>query len=96
MKILMIISQFYPIIGGTEKQAQLLASALVEKRIDVNIVTGRWTFKTARREIINGVKVYRNFSCLGWFRKKENRLIRLFGVLTYMASLGIYLLIHMQ
>ncbi len=30
MKILMVISQFYPIIGGAEKQAQLLAQTLIE------------------------------------------------------------------
>jgi glycosyltransferase involved in cell wall biosynthesis len=94
IKILMVISQFYPMIGGTEKQAQLLASTLVEKGIDVSIVTGRWSFKTPRREIVGRVKVFRNFSSLDWFRKKENRMTRLLGGLTYVASLAIYLLAH--
>jgi glycosyltransferase involved in cell wall biosynthesis len=91
MKILMVISQFYPIIGGAEKQAQLLAKKLIEKGIDVHVVTGWWNLKTPSKEIIDGIKIYRNFSIWGMFGIKGMRPL---AALTYMVTLGIYLLIH--
>lgn len=87
----MVISQFHPIIGGAEKQAQLLAKKLIERGVDVNIVTGWWNPKTPRREKIDGIRVFRNFSCWGMFGIKG---VRILGGLSYMASLGIYLLVH--
>jgi hypothetical protein len=54
MKALMVISQFYPMIGGAEKQAQLLAKKLTEGGVIVDIVTGWWKFGTARKEKIDG------------------------------------------
>lgn len=91
MKILMVISQFYPMVGGTEKQANLLAKKLIEKGVEINIVTGWWKFGTPRKEIIDGIKVFRNFSCWGMFGIKG---IRTLGGLIYMVSLGIYLLMR--
>jgi glycosyltransferase involved in cell wall biosynthesis len=91
MKILMVISQFHPIIGGAEKQAQLLAKKLIEKGIDVNIITGWWKQGTPRREIINGIQIFRNFSCFGMFGIKG---IRTLSGLIYMFTLWLYLLIH--
>ena len=91
MKILMVISQFHPIIGGAEKQAQLLGQALMKKGIDVDIVTGWWDRGTPRNETVGGLKVFRNFSCWGMFGIKG---IRTFGGLSYMVSLGAYLLLH--
>lgn len=93
MKVLMIISQFYPIIGGAEKQAQVLAKKLIEKGVDVNIVTGWWNFGTPRKEIIDGIRVFRNFCCWGMWGING---IRTLGRLTYMVSLGIYLLTRKQ
>jgi glycosyltransferase involved in cell wall biosynthesis len=87
----MVISQFYPIIGGAEKQAQLLAETLIEKGIWVWVVTGSWKIRTARKEVINGVQIFRNFSCWGMFGIKG---LRPLAALTYMATLGIYLLLH--
>jgi len=87
----MVISQFYPIVGGAEKQAQLLAQTLVEKGIQVKVVTGWWRFGTHRKEIINGVKIFRNFSFWGMFGIKG---LRPLGMLAYMITLGLYLLIH--
>lgn len=89
MKILMVISQFYPFIGGAEKQAQLLAQKLIEKGIQVRLVTGWWKCGTPRKEIIGDVQVFRNFSFWGMFGIKG---LRPLGALTYMATLGIYLL----
>jgi glycosyltransferase involved in cell wall biosynthesis len=91
MKILMVISQFNPIIGGAEKQAELLAQKLVRKGLQVQVVTGWWEFCTPRREIVNGVRIFRNFSCWGMSRIKG---LRPLAALTYMVTLGIYLLLH--
>jgi len=91
MKVLMVISQFHPIIGGAEKQAQLLAQKLIKKGIDVNIVTGRWKFGTARKEKIDGIQVFRNFTCWGMFGIKG---IRTMGALIYMMSLSLFLIRH--
>jgi glycosyltransferase involved in cell wall biosynthesis len=91
MKVLMVISQFRPIIGGAEKQAELLAKKLVEKGIQVQVVTGSWKIGTPRKEIINGIQIFRNFSFWGMFGVKG---LRPLAALTYMVTLGIYLLLH--
>lgn len=87
----MVISQFYPIIGGAEKQAQLLAETLIEKGIRIRVVTGSWKFKAPRKEIINGVQIFRNFSFWGLFGIKG---LRPFAAFIYMITLGVYLLLH--
>jgi glycosyltransferase involved in cell wall biosynthesis len=94
MKILMVISQFYPMIGGAEKQAQLLAKTLLQKGIEVKIVTGWWNLKTPRKEIIDGVMVIRNFCGWGMFGLKRYRMIRMVHGLIYMVSLAAYLILH--
>jgi glycosyltransferase involved in cell wall biosynthesis len=91
MKILMVISQFSPIIGGAEKQVQLLGKELIERGVEVKVVTGWWNYKTPRKEIIEGIEVYRNFSFWGMFGIKG---LRPLAALTYMITLGIYLLLH--
>jgi len=90
----MVISQFHPLIGGAEKQAQLLAKKLVERRVSVTLVTGWWSFRTPRREMINGIEIFRNFCCWGMFGIKNHRTIRMLGGLIYVISLGIYLFLH--
>ncbi len=90
----MVISQFFPIIGGAEKLAQLLAKKLVEKGEDVTVVTGWWNLKRPQKEIINGIQVIRNFSSLGLYGMKSNKVIRYLGGITYTASLGGYLLMQ--
>jgi glycosyltransferase involved in cell wall biosynthesis len=87
----MVISQFFPIIGGAEKQAQLLAKTLLQKGVEVKIVTGWWNFKMLRKEVIEGIEVQRNFSCWRMFGIKG---IRTLGGLIYMFTLGLYLMIH--
>jgi L-malate glycosyltransferase len=91
MKVLMVISQFHPIIGGAEKQAQLLGQVLTKKGVEVTIVTGWWNMKTPRREMLGGLRVFRNFSFWGMFGIKG---VRTLGGLAYMVSLGLYLLVH--
>ena len=87
----MIISQFDPIIGGAEKQAELLANALHKMGIQINIVTGWWNFGTPHKEIRDGIGIVRNFSCWGMFGIKR---LRTLGVFFYAISLGVYLLMH--
>jgi glycosyltransferase involved in cell wall biosynthesis len=94
MKILMVISQFHPLVGGAEKQAQLLAKKLIEKGVSMTLVTGWWKFGTPRKELIDGIKVFRNFCGWGMFGKKNNRMIRMFGGIIYVISLGAYLFFH--
>ena len=87
MKILMVISQFQPIIGGAERQAQLLAKRLIEKGVTVNLVTGWWKFGTSRKEMIDGIRIFRNFCFWGMFGIKSHRMIRMLGGITYAISL---------
>ncbi len=91
MNILMVISQFHPIVGGAEKQAQLLSKKLSEKGVEVRIVTGWWKWGVPREEIINGIPIFRNFCLWGMFGIKG---VRLLGGLAYMLSLAGYLLLH--
>jgi glycosyltransferase involved in cell wall biosynthesis len=93
MRILMVISQFDPIIGGAEKQAKLLAKKLAQKGIQVKILTGWWKFGTPHSEVIDGIKIFRNFSFWGMFGMKGFRFI---GALVYVFTLAFYLLIHRQ
>ncbi len=87
----MVISQFNPIVGGAEKQAKLLAQTLVKKGINLSIATGWWKFRTPHKEMIDGIEIVRNFSCWRMFGIKG---LRPLGVLAYMVSLAIHLLIH--
>jgi glycosyltransferase involved in cell wall biosynthesis len=87
----MVISQFHPMIGGAERQAQLLAKRLIEQGLKVQMVTGWWKFGTPRRDKIDGIDVFRNFSFWGMFGIKG---IRTLGGVTYMGTLALYLLLH--
>ena len=93
MKILMVISQFQPMIGGAERQAQLLSRKLIEKGHEVHVVTGWWNLKTPHKEIIDGIKIYRNFTFWGMFEIKG---IRVLGSLIYMFTLALYLVTHQR
>jgi glycosyltransferase involved in cell wall biosynthesis len=94
MKILMVISQFHPLIGGVEKQAKLLAKKLVEKGVSVTIITGWWKFDPPRKEMIDGIKIFRNFCGWGMFGMNKHRTIRAIGGIIYVITLGSYLLLH--
>jgi glycosyltransferase involved in cell wall biosynthesis/SAM-dependent methyltransferase len=56
----MLIPSFYPLVGGAEQQASQLARKLIEKGLEIFIVTRRLN-GTRRFEIINGVPVHRTF-----------------------------------
>jgi len=87
----MVISQFHPIIGGTERQAKLLAQTLRGKGVKVSILTGCWRFGTAHYEEIDGIPIFRNFACWGMFGIKG---VRTLSGLIYMFTLGLYLFMH--
>ena len=42
MSVAMIIRRFNPLVGGTEKQAERLAQKLIEKGIQVNLITSKF------------------------------------------------------
>jgi L-malate glycosyltransferase len=84
----MVINQFHPIVGGAERQAQKLAKGLIERGVDVEVLTSRrrgWK----KRELVDGVPVRRHrvfYIPLG--RRK-------FGyTLFYVAQVFLYLLWH--
>lgn len=91
MKILMVISQFHPIVGGAEKQALLLSQTLNEMGHGIKVVTGWWLTDTPRREIVEQVSVIRNFSVWGMFGLKGFRPV---GTFAYMITLLLYLVLH--
>jgi glycosyltransferase involved in cell wall biosynthesis len=80
-KVVMIISQFYPLLGGAEVQAQRLASALRDKGVNIFILTGRIKKRPAY-EVIDGIPVYRSIRTVN--------VPLLFGLL-YVASVAVFL-----
>ena len=58
MKVVMVIQNFYPSIGGAERQALTLARELVKKHVSVTVLTRRVRGSRAR-EFMDGVEVRR-------------------------------------
>ncbi len=58
LNILMIITQYAPIIGGAERQAQAVSEALVERGHNVTVLTQALK-DHAPEEMVNGVRVLR-------------------------------------
>jgi glycosyltransferase involved in cell wall biosynthesis len=58
LSVCMIISSFYPLIGGAERQAQRVAVKLIERGIDVCVLTRRYAGLKSYEEIDN-IPVYR-------------------------------------
>lgn len=61
LKVVFLINQFHPIIGGAERQAEILARKLTEKNVDITIVTGWWDRTVPKDEVIDRMKVHRCF-----------------------------------
>jgi glycosyltransferase involved in cell wall biosynthesis len=61
MRVLMVIAQYPPLVGGAEIQAQRLATSLVSTGVQVRVITG-WVRGTAFDEQLNGVVVERLLS----------------------------------
>ncbi|MEW6556532.1 MAG: glycosyltransferase family 4 protein [Elusimicrobiota bacterium] len=61
LKICMLLERFYPVVGGTELQAQRLAVALINSGNDVFVLTTRLS-GFLKFEVIDGLSIYRSFS----------------------------------
>lgn len=79
IKVLMIIGQFNPIVGGAEKVCQALSKSLIEKSVSVTVLT-QYYDGLPEYEEIEGIPVYRKMK--GWHP---------FGLL-YMISVFSFLL----
>lgn len=60
----MVIDQFFPFIGGAEKQSLLLSKKLIDNSIIVNVLTTKQR-GLKKREIYKGINIYR-ISIYGW------------------------------
>src|SRR5438067_220119 len=59
MKILLVLSGYYPAWGGAENQAHKQAIELVRRGHTVEVVTWRYDPRWPRTEVIDGVTIYR-------------------------------------
>jgi glycosyltransferase involved in cell wall biosynthesis len=84
LSLIMIIRQFYPLIGGTEKQAALLARKLQERGCSIKLITARLSKVWKKNELIEGLEVVR----------LPSPRIRVLGTLIYVLSLIYYLFKH--
>lgn len=87
-RVMMVVRLFYPWIGGTERQAHKLARKLVEQQQPIELVTGWWFRGTPRRETIDGIPLYRNFT---FWHFMDIKGLRKFGGYLYILSLIWYL-----
>ena len=83
-RVLMIIAQFHPVIGGTENQALLLCEKLVSNGLDVSVLT-RHVRGLPNHADVKGVAVHRAIRVIDCGK--------LFG-LTYFLSCLYFLFVH--
>ncbi|MDD5491841.1 MAG: glycosyltransferase family 4 protein [bacterium] len=60
-RVAMVLARFYPVLGGTEKQALLLAKQLLREGVELFVVTARLPGQKSYEEI-ETVKIYRTAS----------------------------------
>jgi L-malate glycosyltransferase len=58
-RVLMLVAQFWPIVGGAETQARRLASELRRQGASVEVWTGRWDSSWPSEAVLDGVPVRR-------------------------------------
>ncbi len=58
-RILMIIAQYYPVIGGAEIQAKRISEYLVKKGFPVSVITVKKNQNLKSYERVNGVEIHR-------------------------------------
>jgi glycosyltransferase involved in cell wall biosynthesis len=88
LRVLMVIRLFYPWLGGTQRQAHRLAKELIDRGVQVHLVTGWWFRGTPQRETIDGMSVFRNHTLWEGF---GIRGARTFGGYLYIFTLLWYL-----
>ncbi|RLC77201.1 MAG: hypothetical protein DRI81_08965 [Chloroflexi bacterium] len=94
MKVLIVLRYFYcpsESIGGAERQALKLAQRLIERGVDVTVVSGQWERGQPRRDEVGGVPVHRHFT--GWGTSRLRGMGRISQYL-YMLTLFLYLVGH--
>lgn len=82
-RVLMIISFFYPHLGGAEQQALQLAEQLIQRGVQVFVLTRKFKGLPAH-ETVRGVPVYRAIRTLPW--GKWFALTYLFSVLWFLLK----------
>lgn len=85
IRVTMVVRLFDPWVGGMERQALKLASRMVERGLQVEILTGRWFRGTAHTETVAGVTVRRHHTL---WNGSGVRGLRRIGALAYMATLA--------
>ena len=58
-RVCIVTGNFYPVVGGGERHAQLLGRAMVQQGARVLVITRRRYRELARREVIDGIEVHR-------------------------------------
>ena len=58
-RVLMLVAQFWPIVGGAENQARRLAAELVRQGASAEVWTGHWDASWPREAVLDGVRVRR-------------------------------------
>ena len=91
VRVAMVVRLFAPWIGGTERQAAALSSALVDAGHVPTLVTGRWFRGTEKREVNNGYHVVRLPTLYEFF---GIRGLRKFGGYLFIVALIAHLLRH--
>lgn len=86
ISLIMIIRQFHPLIGGTEKQAELLARTLRESGIAIDLATAKLKKEWKRVESVGELVVTR----------LPSPQIKVIGTIIYALSLMYYLIKHMK
>lgn len=86
IKVMMCTSLFHPFIGGSERQAQALAKALIRRGHSVSVVTQRFPHLPPS-EVIEGIPVHRQILTI--------ELGPIYG-LSYLLSLTTFLLRHQR
>jgi len=81
-RVLMIISFFYPHLGGAEQQALRLAEQLIKRGMQVSVLTRKFKGLSAH-EVVRGIPVYRAIRTLPWGK---------WFAVTYMLSVFWFLL----
>jgi glycosyltransferase involved in cell wall biosynthesis len=60
LRVMMVVRLFYPWLGGTQRQAHRLARELIDRGVQVHLLTGWWFRGTPQRETIDGIPVFRH------------------------------------
>jgi glycosyltransferase involved in cell wall biosynthesis len=88
VRVLMVVERLYE-LGGAQSQVTRLVRALMNRGIEVKVVTGRWRFSDPHRgELGDGVEVRAIFTAFEMFHIKG---LRKFGIYLYILSLMFYL-----